>query len=412
MRFARQVASKMKLRASPSFDSSVRTRTLAPGLTLGLVGLIAALIVAKFLIYVVVSQSFGGAHQALCKWDCEWYVHTIRDSYDPEPRFYTSGDFGLHFDYVNWAFFPLYPMLARVFRLATGIGAFWSGTVVSILCFFAFSVLSCTYRVLTRPHTSHSIWIVTLFVYPFSIYFFIPYSESCYLVLTLAVLYYSWLQKFSAAGAATALLTATRPTGVLVIPYLAMESVVQGRAALQRGMSLATRTRILTDAFFPLALAPLGLACYMVYLYWLTGDALAFSHVQVAWNRQLMNPLKAFYWGLMKGDWASAVNSSAGPSQTYAAACVVLAGAACLWLLSRGLFLEMWLLGSTVLLASTTGLLSMPRFVTANPVVLLVVGDLADRIRPRALRVALALAAVALQGFVLLQWFARSMQLM
>ena len=35
---------------------------------------------------------------------------------------------------------------------------------------------------------------------------------------------------------------------------------------------MSARSRILADVAFPLAVAPLGLVCYMVYLYHLLGD--------------------------------------------------------------------------------------------------------------------------------------------
>ena len=91
---------------------------------------------------------------------------------------------------------------------------------------------------------------------------------------------------------------------------------------------------------------------------------------------------------------------------------VFVAAAACLWLIWRRLFLEAWLLGSTVLLALTTSVESMPRYVMANPVFLLVAGDVIDRIQSRRARIGLAAASVLLQGFLLSQWMISSTLLM
>ena len=379
-----------------------RVRTLGAGL----LGLVVGLVLVKFLLYAAAAQLFGGTEHALCQWDCEWYVHTIKTWYDPEPRL-RPGD-----DMANWAFFPLFPLLGRVLGLATGLSAFWSGTVVSLLCFTGFAVVSTRYRALTRPRTSPRAWVVLLIVYPFSLYFFMVYTESLYLLLTVLLLLSVRMRDFSGACVTTSLMTAARPTGVLAIPYLVVEAAWRARKAFRRGLASSARVRILANIAFPLALAPLGLALYMAYLYWLTGDALAFSHAQASWQRQFLNPLKSLYWSLNKDDWRYLLDPEMPQSKDYASCYVFVAAAACLWLLTRGLFLEVWLLGATVLLALTTSVDSMPRYVMANPVFLLALGDAADRIRPRSVRAGLAAAGVLLQGFLLYEWFIGSTLLM
>lgn len=364
------------------------------------------LILAKLLLYVAAAQLAGGAETSLCQWDCEWYVHTIQNGYDPEPRLSPSRD------YTNWAFFPLYPLLGRALGSVTGLDAFWSGTAVSVLCFAGFAMLSTRYRALTRPRGNPDAWTVLLLVYPFSLYFFMVYTESLYLLLTMLLLIAARRHTHAGAGLATSMLTATRPTGVLAIPYFVAERTWYARAMFAPGTTTSSRMSIAANALFPLALMPFGIACYMAYLYWLTGDALAFSHVQAAWGRSFQNPLKVLYWGLSKADWHLLLESQATQSGSYAASFAILASLACTWLLARGLLLEAWLLGATVLLALTTSLDSLPRYVAANPVFLLVVGDVADRIRPPIVRVGLAVACVLLQGVLLHQWFLRSLQLM
>ncbi len=371
--------------------------------------LVVALTLGKLLLYVLAAQSSGGAEAGLCQWDCEWYIHTIQNGYDIEPMLRPS------IDLANWAFFPLYPLLAGTLKLATGLNAFWAGTLTSVLCYISFVILSIRYRALTRGLQTQGYglsWIVLLTVYPFSFYFFLPYTESLYLLITALLLLAVRTNKPTCTGLTTALLTATRPTGVLAIPYIALERAWHARLAFRPGLNLPARLRILADCAFPLALAPLGLACYMAYLYWLTGDALAFSHVQIVWDRKFFNPLKTFYWSLLQNDWSYMLDFNKPQSHAYAASFVVVAGLACSWLLWRGLFLEMWLLGATVLLALSTSVESIPRYVTASPVFLLAVGDLADHIQLRVVRIGLAVLAVLLQILLLHMWFGNSGLLM
>ena len=381
-------------------------RSLGRVLTLRLLGFIAAGIFVKLVAYFLISETHGGPAHAFCQWDCEWYLHTIRQGYDPEPRLRPV------FDYANWAFFPLYPMLGRLLRAITGATSYWSATIVAVACFAAFAMLSCRYRALTRPGSSQIRWIVLLLVYPLSFYFFVPYSESLYLLVTILLLLAMEARNATGAGIVTAFTTATRPTGVVIIPYLFAERAWFLRTAFRPGVDRATRIRILADTVFPLAIAPLGLACYMFYLYWLTGDALAFSHVQVAWRRQFIDPLKTIYWSLFKPEWGYMLDPDAPQSKAYGLIWVALSGFACLWLVMRRRFLELWVLATTVVLALTTSLDSIPRYVAANPAFLIVLGDFADRIGPRTIRIGLAVLCILVQVAVLHGWFIHSSLLM
>ncbi|MDT7953704.1 MAG: hypothetical protein RQ966_19565, partial [Acetobacteraceae bacterium] len=108
-----------------------------------------------------------------------------------------------------------------------------------------------------------------------------------------------------------------------------------------------------------------------------------------------------------ENDWAKLFRADLAEivaPRAYLAAAVLPAAAACAWLLARKRVLECWLLGGTVLLALTSGVLSLPRFVYANPVFLLVIGDLMDLIRSRAVRIGLAVLCTGAQLLLLLIW--------
>ena len=374
-----------------------------------IVGIVAGLIVLKLVLYIVLAQPFGGAEQGLCRWDCRWYTHTIANGYDLEPNLQPTRDL------ANWAFFPLFPMLARGVMTIAGLSPFWSGTLIAAICFGAFAVLSCWYRALTRGSASRDgPWLLLLAAYPFSLYFFIPYSESAYLLCTILLLLAAEARNAVSVAIATVLLAATRPTGVLAIPYLLVERAAYARQALRQGLWRKDPTRTFADIAFPLAVAPLGLAGYMAYLWWLTGDALAFSHVQLAWGRVPLTPLqslKTYYWAVTENDWAKLFRADFAEivaPRAYLAAAALPAAAACAWLLARKRVLECWLLGGTVVLALTTGVLSLPRFVYANPVFLLVIGDMVDLIRSRAVRIGLAVLCIGIQLLLVLTWLHNS----
>ncbi len=293
----------------------------------------------------------------------------------------------------------------------TLLSGFWSATAVAALCFIGFAALSVHYRRLTRPGGNDLTWIVLLLVYPYSLYFVVPYSESTYLLVTILLLLAVNARAWLGAGLATALLTATRPTGVLAIPYLALAALWRERASFRPGR-IAENLPRLAHLLLGLAVMPLGIGLYMAYLYWLTGDALAFEHVQAVWGRTFANPVKTLCWELAVNDWSVLLHAEGPESRSYDVVWAIPAALGCVWLLLRRLPFEAWLLGSAAVLALGSGSISLPRIIAANPVFLLLVGDVADQIRSRPLRAVLALLCVGLQAVLLHRWMLGSRLMM
>jgi hypothetical protein len=98
-------------------------------------------------------------------------------------------------------------------------------------------------------------------------------TESLFVVLTVASFYAARRERWWTAGVIGVLASATRLTGVLLLPSLLVLSWQMYRS-LQIKKVLG------------LLLIPFGLFAYMFYCWRLTGDALAFKHAQIAWGRE------------------------------------------------------------------------------------------------------------------------------
>ena len=109
-----------------------------------------------------------------------------------------------------------------------------------------------------------------------------------------------------------------------------------------------------------------GLSAYMIYLHWLTGDALAFSHIQIAWGRDFENPLGRLFAGLMQSDLGSFA-SSTSRSQEFLALGGLVAFLVIIMMALSGWLEEAVMLLATLLLALSTGLESVPRYIFCNP---------------------------------------------
>ena len=220
------------------------------------------------------THPFGGVAEdvlsPLARWDAAWYLDIADDGY--------AGG-------VDTAFFPLYPLLVRalVFPVASEGALLVSAYVVSLACFFA--ALQLLHRLveleLGRGVATASVWLLALF--PAAVYFGAPYSESLFLLASVGAFYAARTGRWAWAGAAAAAASATRSAGlVLLVPLVLLWLESRPR----RGGDLAW-----------LALAPVGLGAYALYLGIEHGDALAFLDAQEAWYREFAGPFVGVWDG-------------------------------------------------------------------------------------------------------------------
>jgi Gpi18-like mannosyltransferase len=120
-------------------------------------------------------------------------------------------------------------------------------------------------------------------VFPTSLFFVAPYSESLFLLLVLLSFWWARGRRWALAGATGALAALTRNLGALVVPALLAEAVHQW---LERDRDRAPVREVLWS-LVPVA----GLAAYLTYWQLFSGDWLAPLHQQANWQRELANPL-------------------------------------------------------------------------------------------------------------------------
>ena len=336
-----------------------------------------ALIALRTLAYAALSQHALAAD--LCQWDCNWYLSIVRGGYDPALH-----PVGARMQ-ANWAFFPAYPMLVRLVAMAR-IPAAPAGVLVSSLCLWVFAVFGRSYLSETRLRTSDRTWLALLLAWPYGFLFSAPYSESLYAALVAGSLLALARDRPLRAAGWSALLTATRPTGILLAAWI---------AARQIGRRRASRHDLL-PGLLPVLVAPLGLVAFMLFLRLRTGDALAFVHVQAGWGHALRNPAGVLLDGLRHGH----------TGLLYDAGWAALGLAASLYLAMTRHWAEAWLLGATVAVALLSGVLwSMPRFVACSPPFLFAVTDLLGSARLHRARFVLLAGAAAMQYLLLAEWY-------
>lgn len=199
--------------------------------------------------------------------DVNWYHGIAENGYERIP-----------FDAVkphNWAFFPAFPLLWGALARLTGemvvTGVVLSNALLLAGLFFVYGAA----RQFGLDEEGAAAAVFYLAAFPTAHFFSLPMTESLFLALTAGSFYAARRDRWWLAALLGAAASATRVVGVLLLPALALLYLRRhGRAALRRPEVLW------------LALVPLGLFAYMLYLWRVTGNALAFKDVLVTWGRK------------------------------------------------------------------------------------------------------------------------------
>ena len=165
-------------------------------------------------------------------------------------------------------FFPLYPLLIsvvhRILPLVNPIviGLFVSNSFFLLTIFILYKLFSLDYDRKTIK------WIMLFLIFfPTSFFFGSIYTESLFLFLTVCSFYAARKKRWWLAGICGGLASATRLTGIFLLPALLWE-----------WHKNKIKNKILSSPI--LYLVPLGLVSYMIYLQFKFGDWLYFWHAQ------------------------------------------------------------------------------------------------------------------------------------
>ncbi|AFC99399.1 putative integral membrane protein [Methanocella conradii HZ254] len=203
-------------------------------------------------------------------WDSNWYIDIAKNGYSTATN---------SVNMANYAFFPLYPMAMRLAAALIG-DYFAAGLAISNVCL----IIACVYlyklvRLDDDERTARRA-IKYLFLFPTAFIFSGVFTESTFLALSLACFYYARRGRWHYSGVLGFLTALTRPYGVIIALPMAYEYL------RSKDFKLGD---VRPDALL-LSLPLIGLSLFCLYNYCLTGDPLAFMHIQSAWGGRLSNP--------------------------------------------------------------------------------------------------------------------------
>lgn len=201
------------------------------------------------------------------RWDSGWYVHIVKSGYE-----YIEGS------YCSVAFFPLYPLIVKLADHVIRSPAL-SAIIISNACFLLSTVM--LYRLAEKKcNDACALKTVVLFsLFPFSFFFSAAYSESLFVFLAIYSFYCAERKRWAAASLSAMLASATRVTGVFLLPALLLRYLEEIDFDFRK---------IKPDIAY-IAIVPLGLLSFMFFLNYKFGEPLLFLKVQSIWERQLFS---------------------------------------------------------------------------------------------------------------------------
>jgi hypothetical protein len=311
-----------------------------------------------------------------CIWDCRWYASIVTEGYHMEPSRNDKSDA------ANWAFFPAFPLVASGVRLLLHVSP-ESALVITSKAFLLLSLFAFI-RIIEQEVEPNSALLAgfVLAFNPYIIYAHVGYSEPMYFFLSTIAFIALNRKNWLTSGIFGGILSATRFVGAgFALSYLTMFPKI-----------LLKQDRSWPRYLLGLLFCPLGLALFVTYLYYLVGDALAFSHIQVAWNRTITNPISYLEMGLRAGGW-----------ERYFAITAVFSLMMSAWLAFCRRFQYAIFLAIVTLLPLSTGLEALPRAIWWQMPLLLGIVELLSR--NKLVCTVYLITSIGWAIFVTVSWF-------
>jgi hypothetical protein len=219
-------------------------------------------------------------------WDGSWYRHIAENGYPQQlPIDPTSG----HVAQNAWAFYPLFPLLARLLMSLTGLGFPVVASALSLVCGLGAALIMG--RMLAE-RLGDRVALATVAVwgaFPAAVALQIAYTEAIAMLVLCALLLALTRGYWVATGALALLLGITRPISAPVVVVVAVALWLRWR---RRAVDPVDRGEYAAGAFALLA-SGLGAVVWPLMAWQVTGVRGAYTQTMAAWRADgLITPLK------------------------------------------------------------------------------------------------------------------------
>ena len=218
---------------------------------------------------------------AFAAWDSIFYIGIAGQGYHVEP---------IVLGYRDWAFFPAFPVLIRTVSLLTGGDLALAGMLAANGALLAGLLLTGIAIAEQEDAGTAPVAQSLVALAPGAVAFGMAYSDSLALAASAGLYVAARHRRRWLAGLLFALVTLTRPPGILLGVPLA---IVLWEQADRKTV------RAIVRQLAPLALGPVALLAFAAFQGVALGDPLAFLHAQADWDRPSTRPASAFLSGVL-----------------------------------------------------------------------------------------------------------------
>jgi hypothetical protein len=197
---------------------------------------------------------------ALQRQDAQWFLRLATTGYSHSDN--------------SAAFFPAFPLLIRIVNAVPGIGPLGAGLLVANACAFGALLLlhALTRFELGDAAARRAVLFTALF--PTAFFLYAPYTESLFLLASIACFWFARRDRWVWAAATGALAAATRSIGIVLILALWVEVIAQHRRD----------HRAMLPRFIAAAAVAVGPALYAGWWWLRARDVFAPLDAQRAWR--------------------------------------------------------------------------------------------------------------------------------
>jgi hypothetical protein len=153
---------------------------------------------------------------SLQRQDAQWFLRLATTGYSP-------GD-------NSAAFFPAYPLAVRTVHLVPGIGPLGAALLVANAAAFGALLLLHALTRLELGDAAARRAVLFTALFPTAFFLYAPYTESSFLLASIATFWFARRDRWGWAAVAGALAAGTRSVGVLLILALWVEAIAQHRS--------------------------------------------------------------------------------------------------------------------------------------------------------------------------------------
>jgi len=229
------------------------------------------------------------------RWDSGFYLSIAQQGYS-----YSAGAMS------NVAFFPVYPLLVNLLSAVTGdavvAGILVSNAALLGALLFLYKLTELEFG--DADTAQRAVFYIAAF--PTAFFFSAIYTESAFLLFSVATMYFARKQQWMWAGVMGMMTSATRIVGVTMAGIVVLEWMrlhgwtISGMLRKQSWRNLWAGLRSDWRSLLPVLLIPLGILSYMLFLKLQFNDPLGFWTVQAAWERENLGP-PAIIWRALSG---------------------------------------------------------------------------------------------------------------